>query len=83
MRKLTTVSLLLAAGVLAASPVLAQAAKGENIVVPKDSVSTKLPDGKTYMTIGNRQVCTTADRPANPLSRARRQAGKPRSKVMP
>ncbi len=69
MRKLTTVSLLLAAGVLAASPVLAQAAKGENIVVPKDSVSTKLPDGKTYMTIGNRQVCTTAD-PKHPLNGA-------------
>jgi hypothetical protein len=32
-------------------------------------VTTKLPGGKSYMTVGNRQVCMTAD-PKHPLNGA-------------
>jgi hypothetical protein len=46
---------------LVASVSLAQAAKGENIVVPKDPMTTKLPSGKSYVTLGSHQVFLTSD----------------------
>jgi hypothetical protein len=61
MRKLVIVSTVLVSLLVAASPALAQAVKGENVAALKESVTTKLAGGKTYMTVGNRQVCTTAD----------------------
>lgn len=69
MKKLVFFSALLAAVALAATPAHAQATKGENIVVMKDSATTKLPGGKSYMTQGNRQICTSADA-KNPLNGA-------------
>jgi hypothetical protein len=61
MRKLTVFSILLGFAFLTASVSLAQAAKGENVVVLKDSMTTKLPSGKSYVTLGNHQVFVTAD----------------------
>lgn len=61
MNKRVLVPVLLVSGVLVASSALAQAAKGTNVVAAKDSVTTKLDGGKSYMTVGSRQACTTAD----------------------
>jgi hypothetical protein len=69
MKKLFVLSILVVAILLAASPVFAQTAKGENVAALKDSVTTKLAGGKTYMTVGSRQICTTAD-PKHPLNGA-------------
>jgi hypothetical protein len=69
MKKLAIVSALLVFLLLAASPALAQAARGENIAVLKDSVTTKLPGGRSYVTTGNRQVMMTVD-PKHPLNGA-------------
>jgi hypothetical protein len=69
MRKLTVFSILLLTFFLTASVSVAQAAKGENVAALKDSITTKLAGGKTYMTVGNRQICTTAD-PKHPLNGA-------------
>lgn len=74
MKKFAIVSVLLAVAILAASPVFAQAAKGENIAALNDSVTTKLASGKTYMTVGSRQVCMTAD-PKHPLNGASGDCG--------
>lgn len=67
MKKLAIVSALLVFLLLAASPALAQSAKGENVVVMKDSTTTKLPSGKSYLTQGNHQFFMTAD-PKHPLN---------------
>jgi hypothetical protein len=69
MRKLVIVSMVLVSLLIAASPALAQAAKGENVAALKESVTTKLAGGKSYMTVGSRQICTTAD-PKHPLNGA-------------
>ena len=61
MKKLVIFSVLLVSFLLIASEASAQAAKGENIVVPKDPTTTKLPSGKSYMTLGNHQVFVTSD----------------------
>jgi len=69
MKKLVIFSVLLVSLLLAASAALAQAAKGENVVVPKDPMTTKLPSGKSYVTLGNHQVFVTSD-PKHPLNGA-------------
>jgi hypothetical protein len=69
MKKLFVLSILVVAILLAARPVFAQTAKGENVAALKDSVTTKMAGGKTYMTVGSRQICTTAD-PKHPLNGA-------------
>lgn len=69
MNKLATVLVPVVAAVLAAPPAFAQAVKGENIVVMKEPVTTKLPSGKTYVSLGDHQLCTTAD-PKHPLNGA-------------
>jgi hypothetical protein len=69
MRKLAVFSILLVAFLVAAAPALAQSVKGENIVVLKDSTTTKLPSGKSYVTQGNHQVFLTAD-PKHPMNGA-------------
>jgi hypothetical protein len=61
MRKLTVFSILLVGTFFAASVSLAQAARGENILVPKDPVTTKLPSGKSYVALGSHQVFLTSD----------------------
>jgi len=61
MRKLGIYSILVCSLLLVASVSLAQAAKGENIVVPKEPVTTKLAGGKTFMTQGNHQFFVTSD----------------------
>lgn len=69
MRKSAVFSILLVAVLLVASPALAQSVKGENIVVLKDSTTTKLASGKSYVTQGNHQVFLTSD-PKHPLNGA-------------
>jgi hypothetical protein len=69
MRKLTVLSILFVSVFLTAAASLAQAVKGENVVVLKESVTTKLADGKTYVTQGNHQFFMTAD-PKHPLNGA-------------
>ena len=69
MRKLGIYSILVPGLLLVASVSLAQAVKGENIVVPKEPVTTKLAGGKTYMTQGNHQFFVTSD-PKHPLNGA-------------
>jgi len=69
MKKLNTVLVALAVGVLAASSSFAQAVKGDNVVVAKDPVSTKLANGKTYLELADHQLCMTAD-PKHPLNGA-------------
>lgn len=69
MRKLTVLSVLLVSLFLVASVSLAQAVKGENVVVPKEATSTKLAGGKTYVTQGNHQFFMTAD-PKHPFNGA-------------
>ncbi|HEX9149642.1 MAG TPA: hypothetical protein VF958_10825, partial [Thermoanaerobaculia bacterium] len=69
MRKLGIYSILVSCLLLVASVSLAQSVKGENVVVGKDAITTKLADGKTYVTQGNHQVFLTAD-PKHPLNGA-------------
>ena len=69
MRKLTVLSILLVSAFLTAPVSLAQSVKGEHVVVGKDAITTKLADGKTYVTKGNHQVFLTAD-PKHPLNGA-------------
>jgi hypothetical protein len=69
MRKLGIFSILVCCLLLVASVSLAQSVKGENVVVGKDAITTKLADGKTYVTQGNHQVFLTAD-PKHPLNGA-------------
>jgi hypothetical protein len=67
MRKLSTLIVTLC---LVASVAVAQTpVKGENVVVGKDPITTKLADGKSYVTQGNHQVFLTAD-PKHPLNGA-------------
>lgn len=69
MRKLAIGCILLVALLVAASPALAQSVKGENVVVLKDSTTTKLTSGKSYVTQGNHQVFLTND-PKHPMNGA-------------
>jgi hypothetical protein len=69
MKKLVILSVLLVSLLLIASAASAQAVKGENVVVGKDAITTKLADGKTHVTQGNHQVFLTAD-PKHPLNGA-------------
>lgn len=69
MRKLTVFSILLPSLFLVASVSFAQAVKGENVVVGKEAITTKLANGKTFLTQGNHQVFLTAD-PKHPLNGA-------------
>jgi len=69
MRKSAVLSILLVAVLLVASPAFAQSVKGENVVVVKDSTTTKLASGKSYVTTGNHQVFLTSD-PKHPLNGA-------------
>jgi hypothetical protein len=69
MKKLVVFSILVVCAVFLASSASAQTVSGANVVVPKESVTTKLTSGKTYMTLGNRQVFMTAD-PKHPLNGA-------------
>ena len=69
MKKLVIFSVLLVSLLLIASAASAQAVKGENVVVGKDAITTKLADGKTHVTQGNHQVFLTAD-PKHPLNGA-------------
>ncbi len=61
MKKLAILSILLVAFSFTAAPALAQSVKGENVVVLKDSTTTKLSSGKSYVTQGNHQVFLTSD----------------------
>jgi hypothetical protein len=69
MRKLTVLSILLVSLFLVASVSLAQAVSGTNVVVPKETVTTKLASGKSYVSQGNHQFFMTAD-PKHPLNSA-------------
>jgi hypothetical protein len=69
MRKFVVFSAVLVSFVLVSSVSLAQAVKGENVVVNKDAITTKLAGGKTYVTQGNHQFFMTAD-PKHPLNGA-------------
>ena len=60
-----TSALLVSAGTVA----FAGEVGGHNLVVAKPSVTTELPSGVSYTSIGNHQVCMTSD-PGNPLNRA-------------
>ena len=44
-------------------------AGGHNLVVTKPSMTTELPNGMSYTSIGTHQVCMTTD-PGSPLNRA-------------
>jgi hypothetical protein len=61
MKKTSTVLSVMAAGVLAASSSFAQAAKGENVVMAREPVTTKLASGKTFLELTSHQLCQTAD----------------------
>ncbi len=61
MKKFAILSILLVAFSFTAAPALAQSVKGENVVVLKDSTTTKLSSGKSYVTQGNHQVFLTSD----------------------
>jgi len=69
MRKFGVFSILALCLSLAATVSTAQAVKGENVVVGKEPITTKLADGKTHVTQGNHQVFLTAD-PKHPLNGA-------------
>ena len=69
MRKPTVLTILLVSVFLTASVSLAQSVKGENVVVGKEAITTKLANGKTFVTQGNHQVFLTAD-PKHPLNGA-------------
>lgn len=69
MRKLTIALAVFVSVVVAASAAVAQTVKGENVVVVKEPASTKLPNGKTYVTNGNHQFFMTAD-PKHPMNGA-------------
>lgn len=69
MRKVTVFWIVLVSLFLVASISLAQAVKGENVVVPKEPVTTKLAGGKTYVTQGNHQYFMTVD-PKHPMNGA-------------
>jgi hypothetical protein len=68
-KKLVIFSVLLVSFLLIASEASAQAVKGEDVVVGKEAITTKLANGKTYVTQGNHQVFLTAD-PKHPLNGA-------------
>ena len=69
MRKLGIFSTLVLCLLFSASVSFAQAVKGENVVVPKEAMTTKLAGGKTYVTQGNHQFFMTAD-PKHPMNGA-------------
>ena len=69
MKKLVVLSILVVAVLLVGSPLLAQAVKGENVVVVKEPMTTKLAGGKTYVTNGNHQFFMTVD-PKHPMNGA-------------
>jgi len=70
MKRFLTISIVSGLALIAtASVALAGEVDGHNFVTPKASVTTELPSGVVYTTLGNHQVCTTKD-PNHPMHRA-------------
>jgi hypothetical protein len=59
---------------IATSMAMAGEVVGENIAMPKPDVATELPNGTTYLAIGNSQVCRTTDS-SHPLNNAAGDCG--------